>query len=174
LSQAYGFAKQSGGSLALESKLGEGTTVTFYLPVAKESGRAAAPEPQPEPRLPPINAAVLVVEDDASVADLALSLLEEAGYRVTCVPSAEAALAYLRKGGKADILFSDIVMPGSLNGVELAQVVRKEFPALFVLLATGYAEAAAGQMANEFPLIQKPYDRQTLLATMGKILGEGD
>jgi two-component system NtrC family sensor kinase len=176
LSQAYGFAKQSGGSLALESRVGEGTTVTFYLPVAKELGHAAAPEPHPHPqsRPPAGDTAILVVEDDSSVADLALGLLEEGGYRVTCVPSGEAALAYLRKGGRVDVLFSDIMMPGGMNGAELAQIVRQEFPAVFVLLATGYAEAAASRLANEFPVVQKPYDRNTLLTTIAKILGDAE
>jgi PAS domain S-box-containing protein len=173
LSQAYGFAKQSGGALAIESRVGEGTTVTLHLPAARDFGRTEAAKPAARVRPPPVDATVLVVEDDPSVCDLAAELLGDAGYRVTCVPSAEAALRYLRAGNRVDVVFSDIMMPGNMNGAELAQAIRREFPAVFVLLATGYAEAA-GQAAKEFPLVQKPYDRETLLETMERILGEAE
>jgi len=78
----------------------------------------------------------------------------------------------LRNGERIDLVFSDIMMPGGMNGAELARIVRGEFPAIFILLATGYAEAAANLTTQEFPLIRKPYGREVLLDKVGEILGE--
>jgi two-component system NtrC family sensor kinase len=78
----------------------------------------------------------------------------------------------LRNGERIDLVFSDIMMPGGMNGAELARVVRGEFPSIFILLATGYSEAAAQAATLEFPLIRKPYGREVLLDKLGEILGE--
>jgi PAS domain S-box-containing protein len=172
LSQAYGFAKQSGGLLMLESAVGQGTKVSLQLP--------AAPSASPQqvvaktPRRPRVkgNATVLLVEDDPAVAELAAGLLGGAGYKIKTAQNAEAALETLRQGAPVDLIFSDIMMPGGMNGAELACVVRKEFPSVFILLATGYAEAAASTLARQFPLISKPYGRDVLLDQLTKILGD--
>jgi CheY-like chemotaxis protein len=171
LSQAYGFAQQSGGALTLESEVGKGTKVTLLLP----SGSSAVVRPAPE--APARNriagkANILLVEDDAAVAELAVGLLEGAGYKIQTAPDASAALQILRSDAPIDLVFSDIMMPGGMNGAELARVVRKEFPGVFILLATGYAAAAASEAAHEFPLITKPYGRDLLLDKVAKILGE--
>lgn len=172
LSQAYGFAKQSGGLLALESEFGRGTKVSLHLPAAPStSAQPAAEQPAAQPRMRG-NAIVLLVEDDPAVAELAVGLLGGAGYKVKTAPNAKAALETLRKGTPVDLVFSDIMMPGGMNGAELARIVRKEFPAVFILLATGYAEAAATTLAQEFPLICKPYGRDLLLDKLTKIFGE--
>ncbi len=115
---------------------------------------------------------MLLVEDDAGVAELALGLLEDAGYKVKTAGNAAEALKVLRKGEQIDLVFSDIMMPGGMNGAELARVVRGEFPSIFILLATGYAEAAATAATYDFPLIRKPYGREVLLDKVGEILGE--
>jgi CheY-like chemotaxis protein len=112
------------------------------------------------------------VEDDPSVAELAAELLDGAGYKVKTAANATAALDVLRGGSDIDLMFSDVMMPGGMNGAELARVVRKEFPSVFILLATGYAEAAASALTQEFPLIRKPYEREILLEELSKILGE--
>jgi PAS domain S-box-containing protein len=171
LSQAYGFAKQSGGTLMLESAPGRGTKVSLYLPVATDITERPADPPAARPR-DAGSATVLLVEDDADVAELALGLLEDAGYKVRTACNAHDALKVLRNGERIDLVFSDIMMPGGMNGAELARIVRGEFPAIFILLATGYAEAAANLTTQEFPLIRKPYGREVLLDKVGEILGE--
>jgi CheY-like chemotaxis protein len=170
LSQAYGFAQQSGGVLALESAPGKGTKVTLMLPAASSAAVKAAETPV-RPRTNG-SANVLLVEDDAAVAELAINLLDGAGYKIRTACDASAALQILRSGAPVDLVFSDIMMPGGMNGAELARVVREEFPGVFILLATGYAAAAAGEVAKEFPLITKPYGRDLLLDKFAKILGE--
>jgi PAS domain S-box-containing protein len=173
LSQAYGFARQSGGTLTIDSAPGEGTKVTFYLP-AGQSVSVRAPAQEVRARVRPLaGVAVLLVEDDPAVAELALGLFEEAGYTVTTATNAEEALALLRNGAKVDLVFSDIMMPGGMSGADLARVVRREFPGIFVLLATGYADAASA-VVQEFPLISKPYGREMLMGTLAAILGESD
>ncbi len=172
LSQAYGFAKQSGGLLTLESEVGLGTKVSLHLPAAPSaSAQPTAEQPAPQPRTRG-QATVLLVEDDPGVAELAEGLLDGAGYQVKTASNAAAALETLRNGTPIDLIFSDIMMPGGINGVELARLVRQEFPAIFILLATGYAEAAANTSTLEFPLISKPYGRELLLDKLTKILGE--
>jgi PAS domain S-box-containing protein len=173
LSQAYGFAKQSGGTLTLESAPGKGTKISLHLPRAQSLERQKR-EDQPVSRQRDAGgvATVLLVEDDAGVAELALGLLQDAGYTVKTAGNAAEALHVLRNGASVDMLFSDIMMPGGMNGVELARIVRGEFPSIFILLATGYAEAAANAATMDFPLLRKPYGREVLLEKVGEILGE--
>jgi PAS domain S-box-containing protein len=172
LSQAYGFARQSGGALTLDSAPGKGTKVSLYLPEAVDTTNRLSLD-QPTARLRDgSSATVLLVEDDAGVAELALGLLEDAGYKVKTAANAAEALKVLRNGEPIDLVFSDIMMPGGMNGAELARIVRGEFPSMFILLATGYAEAAANAATREFPLIRKPYGREVLLDKVGEILGE--
>jgi signal transduction histidine kinase/CheY-like chemotaxis protein len=172
LSQAYGFATQSGGAIRLDSELGEGTTVTLYLPAVE------APPPQPA-ALPAIvleavqtPGTVLVVEDDPEVAELAVQLIGDLGYDVRVAPTAHAALELLRHGGPIDLVFSDIMMPGGMNGVELGRAVRAHFPGVAILLATGYSEAGVGAEAKGFPLITKPYHSHELAAAIGTMIRE--
>jgi PAS domain S-box-containing protein len=172
LSQAFGFAKQSGGALTLDSAPGRGTKVSLHLPAAVDTANRVALD-HPTTRLREAGSAtVLLVEDDEGVAELALGLLEDAGYKVKTAGNAAEALKLLRNGEPIDLVFSDIMMPGGMNGAELARIVRGEFPSMFILLATGYAEAAAHAATQEFPLIRKPYGREVLLDKVGEILGE--
>jgi PAS domain S-box-containing protein len=164
LSQAYGFAQQSGGMLTIDSQLGQGTTVTFYLPAKTEVLRSLRAEAAPKPPEPLGRGTVLVVEDDLGVAELAVAALEDSGYTVTLVHYAGDALARLETGERIDLVFSDIIMPGRMNGVELAQAIRTRDPHLPVLLTTGYSEAAVSEAARHFPLITKPYALQELTA----------
>ena len=172
LSQADRFAKQSGGALMLESASGRGTKVSLHLPEALDVDQFS-PGKQPAGRERNGGAAtVLLVEDDAGVSELALGLLQDAGYTVKTAGNAAEALQMLRNDGPVDLVFSDIMMPGGMNGVELARIVRGEFPSIFTLLATGYAEAAANATTLDFPLLRKPYGRDVLLDKVGEILGE--
>jgi len=165
LSQAYGFATQSGGSMAIDSRIGKGTTVTFYLPMAKSlPRRSARPEP---PGLGEGRGTILVVEDAPGIAELAVSLLEDAGYQARLVATAHAAIDELKQS-KVDAVFSDIMLPGGMNGAELAHLVRAEFPRVGVVLATGFTEATTSQLAKEFALVAKPYDQTALVSAVAR------
>src|SRR5262249_6788950 len=146
--------------------------VSLHLPRAEnEAIRMSFQQPAMRPRDGDGCATVLLVEDDAGVAELALGMLQDAGYNVKTAANAADALKVLRQGDPIDLVFSDIMMPGGMNGAELARIVRGEFPSIFILLTTGYAEAAA-QATRDFPLIRKPYGREVLLEKVGEILGE--
>jgi PAS domain S-box-containing protein len=167
LSQVHGFANLSGGAVAISSRLGRGTTVTLYFPRAVEGGRSSADvtsqaAPQGEGR-------VLVVDDNPQVADVSAGLLEQLGYSVKIAHSAAAALNELTGDSGFDLVFSDIVMPGAMNGIELARAVKKLYPDLCFLLTTGYSEAAAGLEA-EFSILHKPFSQAELSAAVSTTL----
>jgi signal transduction histidine kinase/ActR/RegA family two-component response regulator len=169
LSQVHGFMHQSGGAVDLTSVVGQGTTVYLYLPAVHEAAPAASAEPAHHH---PAGASgrVLVVDDDIEVADLAGQLLEGCGFTVRLVHRAKAALDLLESGEPIDLLFSDIIMPGGMNGVQLAEEVRRRFPGLPILLSTGYSDAAPGAAVKGLPIIAKPYDADALCARLGELL----
>ncbi|TCS14430.1 response regulator [Caulobacter sp. BK020] len=169
LSQVYGFVRQSGGEVSVRSSPGQGAVFEISLPrsLAAPGPRGAGGE---------IGEAiggserVLVVEDDAAVLAMAVETLEGLGYQVTTADSAVAALKRL-KGRKAfDLLFSDVVMPGGVNGVRLAHLALQERPGLKVLLTSGYVGDEAASWANEFPMIDKPYLGPALAAKIRAVL----
>ncbi|HXZ01591.1 MAG TPA: MASE1 domain-containing protein [Stellaceae bacterium] len=169
LSQVYGFARQSGGTATVASAEGQGTTVTLYLPRARPAVALAAATAVP--LSPPAREqAVLVVEDDPEVAEVSVALLETLGYRVTHVTSAQAALDTLSKGGSFDLVFTDVVMPGGMSGVELARALRNRYPGLPVLLTTGYSIAAQEASKEGFPILPKPYRPTALQAQIRDLL----
>ena len=160
LSQVYGFAHQAGGTVQAESKVGLGTTITIYLPsclgeaiTSKEISTADAPHSQ--------RPMVLVVDDSAEVAEVTSSLFEHLGYDTVYRDSAEAALKLLAKDAKIDLVFSDIVMPGTIDGVGLASEVRSRYPHLPVILTTGYSDAAQAAPAD-LRILRKPFDTDAL------------
>ena len=163
LSQVFGFAKQIGGAATVESKAGHGATFTIYLP-ASRGGTAE------ESRVNGANALgkVLVVEDDTLVAELAAGMLSELGFECTVAHSAKEALERLAGGEKPKLIFSDIVMPGGISGIELARKVRDRFPELPILLTTGYSEQIGA--AHGFPILQKPYEMERLANALGDVL----
>jgi PAS domain S-box-containing protein len=163
LSQVYGFAQQSGGRVTLRSTLGQGTEITLYLPRSTASAQVPA-EAGPFEQVEGVE--ILVVEDNPEVSDVAAGLLEQLGNQPRIVSSAAAALQALRDGPLPDLLFSDIVMAGEMNGLDLARLVREEHPNLPILLVTGYSAAAAG-VTDEFPILSKPYS----LADLSRALG---
>jgi PAS domain S-box-containing protein len=164
LSQAHGFAAQSGGTMAIESRIGSGTTVTFRLPA--ELGKVANEVADTIAETPSLGASILLVEDNDEVANLAVELLSDAGYKVTRADRAEAALDILARGEPVDLVFSDVVMPGAMSGVEMARVIRQRHKRLPVLLATGYSDITA----QDFPLLGKPYDVRRLLSEISSLL----
>ncbi|RDI62426.1 histidine kinase famiy protein [Microvirga subterranea] len=164
LSMVYGFAKQSGGAVRIYSEDGHGTTVRLYFPAVDE---AAGREPQVarQPNVRKGTETILVVDDRDDVAELAASILEDFGYKVLQAHSGREALSILDRGEPVDMLFSDLIMPGGMNGVVLAREARRRQPRLKVLLTTGYAEASLERTdagGREFEVIAKPYGRLDL------------
>ncbi len=171
LSQVHGFAMQSGGAATASSQVGKGTAVTIYLP--RSLGEPSADTGEG----PSIGAegrgTVLLVEDSREVAEVTSTLLEQLGYRVVRAENAAEALRHLQQGIHFDLLFSDIVMPGPMNGLALAQTCRDNFPDIAVLLTTGYSDAA--QLADgRFDILRKPFELSVLeRAVEAAIYGEG-
>jgi PAS domain S-box-containing protein len=164
LSMVYGFAKQSGGAVQLLSDVGKGTTVRIYFPATDEEERL---QPKRSPRAMDRNGdeTILVVDDRVEVAELAQAMLESFGYTVIVATRPADALDVLDSGASVDMLFSDLIMPGAMNGVVLAREARKRRPVIKVLLTTGYADDSVEQGAangSEFDIINKPYRRAEL------------
>ncbi len=169
LAQVYGFARQSGGTVSLQSEVGKGTRVSLLLP-RKEHDAAAALEDQQVSVRAGRPARVLVVDDDAEVREAMVAMLDELGYQVDEAPSADEALARLadRRQPTIDILLSDVVMPGRLDGVGLAEEVQRLYPSIPVVLATGYTTRLAA--ASAFRVLAKPFSHQALAEALSEIL----
>lgn len=165
LSQVYGFAQQSGGTATIASAPGKGTRITLYLPRARSAGAAAEPAPAPTGVSAP-GLRILLVEDDAEVADATAELLAETGWRIEQVPNGEAAITLIERDQSFGLVLSDLVMPGEIGGLELARILRRRRPELPVVLATGYSGYGEQALADGFTLIEKPYRRDTLLAAI--------
>lgn len=160
LSQVYGFAHQAGGMVKADSKIGHGTTITVYLPALpgeEIAGEDISAIDSPDSR----RQVVLVVDDSAEVAEVTSSFFEHLGYDTLHRESAEAALKLLADGTKIDLVFSDIVMPGTIDGVGLASEIRSQYPDLPVILTTGYSDAARAAPAD-LRILHKPFDTDTL------------
>jgi len=164
LSQVYGFAHQAGGTVRAESKVGLGTAITIYLP-AYAGAKVDAPETSKREARRSQRPMVLVVDDSAEVAEVTSALFEQLGYETICRDSAEAALSLLGDGAKIDLVFSDIVMPGTIDGVGLASEVRSLYPHLPVVLTTGYSDAAQAAPPN-LPILRKPFGTDALRSFM--------
>ncbi|MCG6206403.1 PAS domain S-box protein [Rhodopseudomonas sp. HC1] len=161
LSQVHGFANQAGGRVEVESRVGEGTEVAIWLPRAEAQDSA-------EPVEKAANT-VLLVEDNPEVASASAMLLEELGYRVKWAPNAELALIEIEKDG-IDVVFSDIVMPGRMDGLGLARQLKRDYPSLPIILTTGYSDAAL-RSNLEFPMVRKPYELHELSRAFDSITG---
>ncbi|WP_329959276.1 histidine kinase famiy protein [Sphingomonas sp. Leaf21] len=160
LAMVYGFMRQSGGLAAVEPGDSEGAVLSLYFP------RAAGVSERRPPAVQPARSGgaerVLMVEDQDDVGDLGKSMLEDLGYDVVLTRSAREALDHLARDGDFQLLFTDILMPGGMNGVALAQSVRRDYPRLGILLTTGYADEAIDDGARSYELIRKPYRRAEL------------
>jgi two-component system NtrC family sensor kinase len=161
LSQVYGFAQQSGGAATIRAERGRGTTVTIYLPRTKEmaSDKNAPPARHSSAKH---QGHILLVEDNSDISNVTRINLEELGYEVTHVSTAREAMDLLRQNRSFDLVFSDIVMPGDMNGVDLARIIRERYPTLPVLLTTGYSSVAQTAMNEGLPILRKPYDLNDL------------
>jgi PAS domain S-box-containing protein len=163
LSQVYGFARQSGGTVGISSALNRGTTITLYLPrtlrAVVENERTTDPLPSSGD-----DQTVLLVEDNPHVSDVTAELIGSLGYRVISADCAAAALAILQSGHPVDLVFSDIVLPGDLDGFRLAQQIKERHPTVPVLLTTGYTASSAGQ--GDHPILRKPYQLASLASAI--------
>ena len=170
LSMVYGFAKQSGGHLRIESTLGYGTRVELYLPAAR--GAAMRLTPAKALASEAAGESVLVVEDDAGVRNIAVAFLRASGYEVRAVDSAEAAMQCLSEHSDIDLLFSDVMLGNGSNGKELARTARAMRPDLAVLLTSGYEDDAIAKAAgaDALELLRKPYRREQLVSAIRRTL----
>ena len=167
LSSVYGLAKQSGGAIAISSKVGGGTTVELWLPVAEGAAPriVAALKDECATSRP---CSILLVDDDPMVAETTVSMLEVLGHHVTVASSAGRALEMLGADAAVDLVITDYAMPG-MTGKELAQRIRETRPGLPVVLASGYAELAA-QDDSGLPRLDKPYALDKLASVIGAML----
>ncbi len=167
LSMVYGFVKQSNGQITIDSGLGLGTTICLYLPFTDlpngSDVQAAAAE-----ALDPVDSpcTLLVVEDNASVRSMTIARLEELGLDVIEADSASAALAVLSDGDAVDVLFTDVVMPGGMSGLDLAFRARELRPDIGVILASGYPASFHAREGFVGEMLQKPYRDEDLAAAI--------
>ena len=165
LSMVYGFIKQTGGHVRIYSELGRGTTIRLYMPVAGCDSRDRASVTELETDIESGHETVLVVEDQADVREVAVGLLEDLGYSVREAENGRDALEVLNAYDDIDLVFTDIVMPGGMDGTQVAKAARRLRPDLPVVYATGYAEAAVlreGDVRATENLVTKPYRREDL------------
>ncbi|MCS6921670.1 MAG: response regulator, partial [Elioraea sp.] len=168
LAMVYGFARQSGGEVKIDSAPGKGTTVTLWLPAA-----ATAAEPPPPGRSESgmlAGATVLIVEDEPSLRAVIERLCAEAGMQAHAVAEGDAALALLRYGVTVDLVLTDVRMPGRLDGHALAAEIRALRPDLPILLMTGYDDTGIADAV--VPVLRKPFSRDELLDALSRLLRE--
>lgn len=179
LSTVYGFAKQSNGHATIESKTGEGTTVSLFFPKTSEAEslkkKKIAKETQALLHLPIGTETILIVEDDPDILNLGKEHLSKLGYTVHSAANGAEAVLALDRIEKLDLLLTDIVMPGGISGGELAREMKSLFPSVKVIFASGYdserALADSGLPKNDFLFMAKPYTREQMALKIREILG---
>jgi PAS domain S-box-containing protein len=178
LAMVHGFVQQSHGRLEIDSRPGEGTTVRMIFPTADSDADAHRPAhdaaPQDAEDMAGNKPCVLVVEDNDDVRELAESVLGMAGYAVLAAASGEQALVLLREGVRVDLLFTDVIMPGGMNGLQLVDEARRLRPRLPVLVTTGYMDELPGkgrEHGQRLNILAKPYKHGDLLERVEAALG---
>ncbi|MGZ8370562.1 MAG: ATP-binding protein, partial [Caulobacteraceae bacterium] len=163
LSQVYGFARASGGDVRIRTREGQGTAIEIYLPRSNKPLPEKAPSDVASPDARPKDGGrILLVEDDDAVASMVTDMLDGLGYRITRAANAEAGLATLKHQGPFDLVFSDTVMPGDMDGIAMAREIRRKDPNQALLLTTGYSEAATAALNEGFSMLAKPYRLEAL------------
>jgi signal transduction histidine kinase/CheY-like chemotaxis protein len=171
LSMVYGFVKQSKGHVQLYSEPGRGTVVRLYLPRASSAGETTAPA-ETSGALPRGSECILLVEDDESVRTFVTDLLQELGYDVIATAGAQEALAVAAVRDEIDLVFTDVVMPGDMNGMQLAAAIRARKPSMPILFTSGYSEKAVRLEGDQIVhFIAKPYRRYELATKLRETLG---
>jgi PAS domain S-box-containing protein len=172
LSMVYGLVKQSGGHIAIYSEVGQGTTVKIYLPRAVDQEDVLSADADVPVRGG--DETILVVEDDDDVREAAVAMLTELGYRVFKARDASSALGVIESGLPIDLLFTDVVMPGSVRSPDLARKAKERLPNIAVLFTSGYTENAivhGGRLDPGVELLGKPYSREQLARKVRQLLG---
>ena len=178
LAMVYGFVQRSKGFIDAHSEVGVGTTIKLYLP--RFEGKEKLPterDADKDAQLPRGTETLLIVDDEAALLELAKTLLEGMGYRVFTAANGKQAIEKLRQETSIDLLFSDVVMPGGINGYELVEQATAEFPKLKVLLTSGYTgkvagNSQAGKTDLNVSLLNKPYSQSDLAIRVRAILDE--
>jgi PAS domain S-box-containing protein len=172
LAMVYGFAKQSGGAVKIYSEVGHGTTVRLLFP-ATDGTVQTEPGPSPSVADRQGTETILIVDDRPDVAETARTILADMGYTIHVAHNAQEALDVLDARGRIDLLFTDLIMPGGMNGVMLARAARERQPKIRVLLTTGYAEASLERTdagGSEFEMLNKPFRRVDLIRRVRRVL----
>ena len=171
LSQVYGFARQSGGGAHVSSNVGRGTEIKLYLPPLNAADVVAVVEDRRGIDPIPAGRRLLLVEDDAGVAAVAMELLTGLGLDVEAAETGPDALERLATGS-FDVMLSDIVMPGGMTGIELARICAERFPAMRILLTSGYAGDDVDEALSDapWPFLRKPYSGDQLRQALGELL----
>lgn len=179
LAMVHGFVQQSQGKLEIESELGKGTMVRMIFPASAEQKLPARSDPSQQARVVPLTVpegaqTILLVEDSDDVRQVTEAYLNAQGYRVLAAHSSEEALRLLDEHGKVDLLFTDVIMPGGMNGLVLAEKVHQRLPDLPVLLATGYMDELEDKGINTstFTTLSKPYRRAELINRLRSALNK--
>jgi PAS domain S-box-containing protein len=163
LSQVYGFAHNAGGTVTVASQIGEGASITIYLP--RSAVEATPTVDASAEAIAAGQGTILMVEDNAEVSEVTSSLLEQLGYRVVHAITAEDALETLADGAPIDLVFSDIVMPGGMSGLDLARAIRTRHSGVPVVLTTGYSDTLQG-IEGEFVVLRKPFEMSVLARSL--------
>jgi PAS domain S-box-containing protein len=170
LSQVYGFARQSGGGVVIDTAPGRGTVVSVYLPRCGDVAPAAAPAADKAAAAArPLK--VLLVEDDAEVGDMVVAMLGELGHRVLRVDGVEPALVQLKRRERFDLMLTDLIMPGGRSGLDLAKAAVELRPGMPVILSSGYTgEVLAAVNDSPWPLLRKPYSAEALARALASAM----
>ena len=172
LSMVYGFIKQSNGHISIESQIGKGTTVNLFLPKSEDIALRSGVD-GPEPKFAPGTERILVVEDDENVREVPVTTLLNHGYDVVEAENGETAIEHLMGGVPFALLFTDIILPGGMNGMEIATKAREMQPGIKILYTTGYKDDVIvpdDQLDQDVMLLTKPYRRAQLLEKVRMVL----
>jgi PAS domain S-box-containing protein len=175
LAMVYGFVKRTKGYIFVFSKIGRGTTFTIYLPRSKLTVKQPEAPTRIASMIPSGIETILVVDDEVELAVVAQSVLEELGYTVVCADNGPAALKVLAENTTIDLVFSDVVMPGGMSGLDLAAIITNKYPHLKLLLTTGFSVEADSPMSvteSKYEVLRKPYRGMELAKRVRKILDE--
>ncbi len=175
LAMVYGFVKRTKGYIFVFSKIGQGTTFTMYLPRSKLTVKQPEPPARIGAMMPSGIETILVVDDEVELVVLATSVLEELGYTVVCAGNGPAAVKVLEENTTIDLVFSDVVMPGGMSGLDLAAIITHKYPHLKLLLTTGFAVEADSPTSvteSKHDVLRKPYRGIELAKRVRKILDE--
>ncbi|MGV3741261.1 MAG: response regulator, partial [Burkholderiaceae bacterium] len=172
LSMAYGFVKQSGGHIKIDSTLGLGTTVSIFLPRSMENASVLPRIPAGKPAQG--NETILIVEDEPAIRMATAEMLSKLGYRTLQAADALSGLQVFQSGERIDLLFTDVVMPGPVRSTELVEKAKQYCPDIQILFASGYTKGSMienGRLDASVNLLQKPYSHDDLARKIRHMLG---